>query len=325
MANIQPRTTLMNKQKFKNFEDAGREILNFLHQRFGFDLCMITRVEGDDWIVLQTEDHGYHIKPGQVFKWADSFCCHMVKGNGPKIAPASEKIELYASAPINNQVSIKSYIGQPITNEDGSLFGTLCAIHPQTKSENISQDIAIIELLGDLLSRILQAELRQFKQINEFKSLRKKVFKDDLTGLYNRRAWEEFLEKEEERCKRYGHPAAIFFIDINDLKQVNDSLGHSAGDHLIQCAANVLVNTVRSNDIIARLGGDEFVILSMENNSVGAEILLKRILDAFCEVDISIAIGFSMRVPNKGLLFAAEQADKKMYMHKKKLKSKLIF
>lgn len=314
----------MNRQKFTNFEDAGREVLKFLHQHFEFDLCMITRVEGQDWIVLQAEDHGYNVKTGQVFQWADSFCCHMVKGNGPKIAPSSDAVELYASAPINQTVTIKSYIGQPIINEDGSLFGTLCAIHPHVKSESIVEDLGLVELLGNLLSRILQADLRQFEHANEFKNLRKKLYKDELTGLYNRRAWEEFIHIEEERCKNYGHPAAIFFIDINDLKQVNDNFGHAAGDVLIQRAAHLLVKTVRTDDIVARLGGDEFVILSMENNAKGAEQLFKRIVKAFAEAQISISIGFSMRVPSKGLLCAAEDADKEMYLYKKRLKSHAV-
>lgn len=181
----------MNNINFKNFEEAGQAILQFLHKRFEFDLWMITRVEGKDWIVLQSEDHSYGVKPGQVFKWADSFCSHMVKGKAPKIAPRSEDIPLYSSAPISQQVSIKSYIGQPILNEDGSLFGTLCAIDPHPKPETIVQDIEIIELLGNLLSKILQAELRQNEHAREFKHLRTKAFRDGLTGLYNRRAWDE--------------------------------------------------------------------------------------------------------------------------------------
>lgn len=310
----------MKNMNFKNFEEAGQAILRFLYKRFGFDLWMITRVEGKDWIVLQSEDHGYNVKPGQVFQWADSFCSHMVKGDAPKIAPRCEDIPLYATAPIGQQVTIKSYIGQPLLKEDGSLFGTLCAIDPHPKSETITQDLAIIELLGDLLSRILQAELRQNEQVREVKRLKTKAFRDELTGLYNRRAWEEFINKEEDRCKRYGHPAAVFFIDINNLKEVNDNLGHTVGDQLIQQAADVLSDTVRSNDFVARLGGDEFVILSIENNKAGAERLFNRIIDAFSRMKISIAMGFSMRQPSRGLLYAAEQADKRMFEHKRKIK-----
>lgn len=307
----------------KNFEEASRDILQFLHKRFDFALCMVTRVEGKDWIVLQSEDHGYGIAAGHVLKWADSFCFHMVKNKAPRIAPRSEDIPLYATAPIAKKLIIQSYIGQPILNEDGSLFGTLCAIDPNTKSELIGEDIDLLELLGNLLSKILQAELAQNKHVNEVKRLKKKAFRDQLTGLYNRRAWEELINKEEERCKRYGHSAAVFFIDLNNLKEVNDNFGHAAGDQLIKKAADILIDTTRGNDIVARLGGDEFVILSIENNKAGAERLLKRLVANFEQQNVSTAIGFSMRHPSSGLYFAAEQADKKMYENKRRVKSVL--
>lgn len=307
----------------KQFEETSRDILQFLHKRFGFALCMVTRVEGKNWIVLQSEDHGYDIAAGQVFKWADSFCFHMVKGNGPRICPRCEDIPLYATATIAQKLNIQSYIGQPILNEDGSLFGTLCAIDPNTKSELILEDVDLLELLGSLLSKVLQAELAQNRHVNEVKRLKKKAFRDQLTGLYNRRAWEELINKEEERCKRYGHTAAVFFIDINNLKEVNDNLGHVVGDQLIKRKADILIDTIRGNDIVARLGGDEFVILSSENNKAGAERLLNRLKANFEQENISVAIGYSMRHPSSGLHFAAEQADKKMYENKQKIKSAL--
>ncbi|TCB51512.1 sensor domain-containing diguanylate cyclase [Acinetobacter sp. ANC 4779] len=312
----------MDHKNLGSFQEAGKAVLQYLYQRFGFNLWMITRVEAKDWIVLQSEDHGYNVKPGQVFEWANSFCFHMVAGKGPKIAPRSEDIPLYATAPINEQVSIKSYIGQPLFNEDGSLFGTLCAIDPEIQSEAIIQEVELIELFGNLLSNILQAELRQNEQIRQHERLEAEALRDGLTGLYNRRAWERLVTAEEERCKRYGHPAAVFFIDLNDLKKVNDKLGHHKGDDLIQQAAHVLLDTVRRKDIVARFGGDEFVILSVENDEMGANQLLNRIMDALAQAKICAAIGVAMRHPSQGLFKAAVEADKKMYEHKHQIKFK---
>lgn len=311
----------MDNINFKSFQDAGQAVLKFLHQHFGFNLWMITRVEDNNWIVLQSEDHGYDIQPGQVFEWANSFCCHMVEGKAPRIAPRSEEIPLYATAPINQQVCIKSYIGQPLLKEDGSLFGTLCAIDPETKSEAIVQDMAVVELFGKLLSSILQAELRQNEQIRQHELLQQQASKDELTGLYNRRAWEKLLRSEEERCKQYGHPAAVLFIDLNDLKKVNDNLGHKEGDRLIQHTAQVLQENVRDNDIVARIGGDEFVILSIENDAVGAERLLDRLIKAFAEAKIEAALGMAMRHSTTGLFEAQSQADKNMFEYKRWIKS----
>lgn len=311
----------MNSAEFKNFEEAGQAVLKFLYQKFGFNLWMITRTEGDDWIVLQSEDNGYNVQPGQVFRWADSFCSHMVQGKAPRIAPRSEDIPLYVNAPIAKQVEIKAYIGQPLTKEDGSLFGTLCAIDPKPQSDAITKEAGLIDLLGQMLSYILQGELREVEQIRQRERFKEEALNDSLTGLFNRRAWDNLISLEEERCKRYGHPTAILMIDLNNLKTVNDSLGHTAGDELIQKAAMALKGCVRSNDIVARLGGDEFAILSIENNQVNAENLVNRVLQVFAEANISAAIGLAMRNPLNGLLKALQEADEKMYAHKKKIKS----
>jgi len=312
----------MNNAEFKNFEEAGQAVLKFLYQKFGFNLWMITRTEGDDWIVLQSEDNGYNVQPGQVFRWADSFCSQMVQGKAPRIAPRSEDIPLYVNAPIGKQVEIKAYIGQPLTKEDGSLFGTLCAIDPRPQSEAIMKEAGLIDLLGQMLSYILQGELREVEQIRQRERFKEEALSDSLTGLFNRRAWDNLVNLEEERCKRYGHPTAILMIDLNNLKTINDSLGHNAGDELIQKAATTLKGCVRSNDIVARLGGDEFAILSIENNQINAESLVNRVLQAFAEANISAAIGLAMRNPLNGLLKTLQEADEKMYKHKKTLKSK---
>lgn len=311
----------MDNISFKNFEEAGQAVLKFLHQRFGFNLWMITRTEGDDWIVLQSEDNGYDVKPGQVFNWADSFCSHMVLGTTPRIAPYSPDIPLYANAPINKLVDIQAYIGQPLLKEDGSLFGTLCAIDPQPKPETLVEDAALFDLLAQMLSYILQTELRETQQMRKTEHFEAEALSDSLTGLFNRRAWDKLVNLEEERCKRYGHPTTVLMIDLNNLKITNDKLGHAAGDKLIKKAASTLKEQVRNNDIVARLGGDEFAVLSIETNLENAEKLVTRIQDAFAEASISAAIGLAVRNPTYGLSAAIIEADEKMYQNKVLIKS----
>lgn len=307
----------MINMQFHNFEEAGKRVLKFLHEHFGFGLWMITRVENDKWIILQSENEKYEIKQGQVFRWVDSYCYHMVQGKTPKIAPCSKKIEVYAQAAINQHLNIESYIGEPLMNEDGSVFGTICGIDTEIKSEEILKDSPIIELLGSLLSTILQSELRENQQRRLRERFEVEALTDGLTGLYNRRAWGRLLNQEEERCQRYGLPSTIFSLDLNDLKQVNDQFGHAQGDRLIQNAANLLTRSMRSNDVIARIGGDEFVILCPEMTMLDAEGLFDRLLSIFAEVNLQVAIGYSCRQLNTTLQDVFIQADQNMYRHKK--------
>ena len=306
----------MDAPSRSDFEAAGRTVLTFLHQRLGFDLWMITRTEGDDWIVLQTEDHGYGIAPGTVFRWADSFCSEMVKGNGPRVAPSSDLVPAYAAAPIGRQVPIKAYMGLPLVRKDGSLFGTLCAFHPSARPESILAEQGLVELLGALLSTILQAELRASEEARCAERLQAEARTDGLTQLYNRRGWDLLLDAEEQRCHRHGHPATILIVDLDDLKLVNDTQGHAAGDALLVRTGSALREAARSHDIVARLGGDEFGILCVECDRAGGEAVLKRVRMALARANVKASAGLALRSPLFGLAGAWERADQRMYEEK---------
>ena len=307
----------MNEHSFHDFEAAGRGVLAFLHQRFGFGLWMVTRTEGEDWIVLQSEDHGYGVTPGTVFPWADSFCAEMVKGNGPRIAPDSDLIPAYAAAPIGRQISIKAYIGVPLLDADGELFGTLCAIDPSPQPEAIVKEQGMVELLAALLSTVLQAELKATHETRRSERLELNAETDSLTQLYNRRAWDRLLPMEEERCRRYGHAATVLVIDLDELKRVNDTHGHAAGDALIARAADALRKAAREVDIVARLGGDEFGVIGVECDHAGAEALLGRTRHALADAQVKASVGLATRTPSSGLKGAWEAADRLMYHEKR--------
>ncbi len=312
---------LLEISPFENFDAAARAILKSLYERLGFDLWMVTRTEGDDWIVLQAEDHGYGVKEGAVFHWADSFCSRMVLGQGPCIAPRSREIEAYASAPIGRRVDIGAYIGIPLSREDGSLFGTLCAIHPTPREEAILAELPSLELLGRLLCSLLAAELRADEQARRAERIQLEALTESLTGLYNRRGWERLLNAEENRCRRYGHPACVISIDLDGLKRVNDTEGHAKGDELIRRGALAIRSAVREQDIVARLGGDEFVVLGVECDATGAGALLDRVREALSSARVDASAGLASREPGSNLAGAVELADRNMSACKRERRS----
>lgn len=93
---------------------------------------------------------------------------------------------------------------------------------------------------------------------------REQAAQDPLTGLENRRRFLEAGAAEVERLKRYGHPLAVIFLDLDDFKQLNDAMGHAAGDMALRATACALLGSLRSCDHVARLGGDEFAVLLPE-------------------------------------------------------------
>lgn len=94
---------------------------------------------------------------------------------------------------------------------------------------------------------------------------------DVLTGLMNRRAFFDIGQAEVERARRYGHPIAVAFLDLDNFKTLNDTRGHDVGDAVLKRVAQIMLDTMRKSDRISRLGGDEFAIILPETVARVAE------------------------------------------------------
>lgn len=308
---------MIDSLSFEDFEAAARGVLTFLHDRLGFDLWMITRTEGLNLIILHAHDVSYGAKEGNVLVWEDSFCSQMVLNKGPRIAPNSQAIPAYRQAPLNSQFQIGAYIGMPLTYSDGSLFGTLCAVHPTTQPASIVKELPLIELLAKLLSSYLNTELKAAEQVRYTERVQAEAMTDILSELYNRRGWDQLLESEESRCRHYGYPTCVVIIDVDGLKRVNDTYGHARGDELIYQTGQALKEATRTQDVVARIGGDEFAVLAVECNLLQGEKLIQRIDEALQARQITASIGIAERHPSLGLMTAWEEADQAMYICKK--------
>jgi diguanylate cyclase (GGDEF)-like protein len=144
---------------------------------------------------------------------------------------------------------------------------------------------------------------------------------DTLTGLPNRRQFNEKLELAISRCGRTGNPMALMFLDIDHFKSINDSLGHGAGDEVLREFANRIRNGIRITDTAARLAGDEFVII-LENlkRPNEAESVVEKLVEAIRqpmqaagnEVLVTASIGVTLchseNIAAKALLARADRA-----------------
>ena len=123
------------------------------------------------------------------------------------------------------------------------------------------------QLLEQALSLLAAAERRLGAQREQIAQLQQLALTDPLTGLPNRRAFDEFFYAVLAATRRYDESGVLAFIDIDNFKTVNDSLGHEAGDEVLMRVAEVLSRQVRANDMVARYGGDEFVALLVRTPS----------------------------------------------------------
>lgn len=304
-----------------SFGAAATQVLQFLHDRVGMGLWMVTRTAGEDWVVLHAEDHGYGVEAGTVFRWSDSFCSRMVRGLGPRIAVDAQVVPVYREAPLGRQVPIGSYVGIPLADSEGQLFGTLCAIDPSPQPARLQREQGLIELQGRLLSSVLSTELRALDVARRAELAERHADRDAMTGLLNRRGWDGVVAAEEERCARYASPAAVLALDLDGLQQVNDTGGHAAGDELVVRAAQLLRRSCRSTDVVARLGGDEFGVLAVETTTEDGARLRARLRALFADAGVEVSIGVAGRYPalppHSGLDDAWRQADALLYQDKR--------
>ncbi len=142
---------------------------------------------------------------------------------------------------------------------------------------------------------------------------------DSLTGTLNRNGFYAALDREIERSRQYGHPFALIYFDCDNFRQINDALGHHAGDRVLKGVARSLRDSVRKIDAIGRLGGDEFAILLSESDTEAAHRMacqLKEKMDALMDKEqwpLSFSIGAaSFTTPPANIEAALESADKLM-------------
>jgi diguanylate cyclase (GGDEF)-like protein len=156
-----------------------------------------------------------------------------------------------------------------------------------------SEDIALIELFSQLVGASIG-------NIKLFEKIQHQATTDGLTGLANHKTFYEILEKELWRSRRYGGQISLIMIDVDNLKKINDSFGHRAGDKVIREISRKIKECIRQIDIPARYGGDEFAVILPNTSLADATIVAERMVDAVAhspaiwkkdQIPLSISVG----------------------------------
>ena len=135
----------------------------------------------------------------------------------------------------------------------------------------------LLVLIGSAVAGSLRTLSRETQWLTD--RLRREAVIDDLTGLLNRRGWEDTARRELARAGRSGTPVALVTIDLDGLKELNDSLGHEEGDRVLRETGDRLRRALRATDVVARLGGDEFAALLTESRLDEVLSALRRLED----------------------------------------------
>ena len=163
----------------------------------------------------------------------------------------------------------QSIIGVPLKVND-KVFGVIELINKLDGNSFSAYELKLLQTIADFAA----VAIEKFYYLS---AIRKVASIDGLTGVLNRRSFDQALLKEIERCKRNNHQISILMLDINSFKQINDKYGHPSGDKVLKTTAEILKKNVRIVDSVYRYGGDEFVILMPDTTREDAEKIRNRI------------------------------------------------
>ena len=255
----------------------------------------------------------------------------------PLIIQDLTKENLFSSNPmVIGQPYIRFYAGFPLVTPKEHILGTLYVMDKVPRILNSLQ----IEILTSLSRHVMALlELRhELNQLERYTIERQKYERhleetnaklglltvtDELTGLGNRRALEDYLEYQVHQAARYGRTISIMLIDIDHFKEYNDTFGHPEGDELLRTIARLANNSTRASDLVARYGGDEFAIILPNSGKSACKILAERFRKSVEDVamlkgPITVSIGvFSLNAANAEISDVIKEADRALYQAKR--------
>jgi diguanylate cyclase (GGDEF)-like protein len=189
-----------------------------------------------------------------------------------------------------------------LTDTESSEYWERILIRRRELSENLGRRVSLKTAMVDVLSATNFLRVPILVEYEEFKKLQINAATDALTGLYNRRLFDEYCDKELNRAKRYAQQLAVVILDLHKLKEVNDQRGHLQGDEVLRIAASTLGKTLRASDFSFRIGGDEFALLLPQTDPEQAVTLCHRIRSQYeadiasLHLDIGVTLDFGVAV-----------------------------
>jgi len=216
---------------------------------------------------------------------------------------------------------------RPITGTEQYMFQNL-TISPITAPNGEVEKVCL--LIYDVTE--FASSKRALERANE--QLAKLSMTDRLTGLLNRGTWENLVDAEYERFRRYGQATSLVMFDIDHFKPVNDTYGHLAGDEVIRHTAEVTRNNIRQSDSAGRYGGEEFGIILPETDAESARVICERIREAIENSTVSTTAGDIRYTVSMGIAQLTEtpenymqwmqKADEALYKAKESGRNKVV-
>jgi diguanylate cyclase len=227
---------------------------------------------------------------------------------------------------IRSVVNSKNNLGELGHSISEHLGLIIQAMHAFSSEDN-HRETELTEQLRDMQLKLDEVEKLAVSAQCAIEEQRKKAMHDSLTGLPNREFYQQRLEQELQRIKRYGGKLSLMVCDVDLFKRINDNYGHLAGDKVLNIIAKSLQKNLRSSDFIARYGGEEFVALMPETSTAEAKIIAEKLRKKVERspfnfkkepIQITVSFGISEFAPGESADEVFSRADKALYSAKEK-------
>jgi diguanylate cyclase (GGDEF)-like protein len=266
-----------------------------------------------------------------------SFCAHAILTPERLMeVPDARQDERFAQNPlVLGDPHIVFYAGAPLVTPTGEAIGTLCIIDHEPRqltdlqrrmlSGLAAQAVTQLELRRSVmtLEQAIDSQARYVEQLEHAQqALEHESSTDVLTGVGNRRAFDERLDTELAKSAQQGDMVALAILDVDFFKRYNDTFGHPAGDAVLKQLAGLMKESCRNYDFPARVGGEEFAIIlpgiTRESALVIAERLRRSVQRAvWPNRQVTISVGVALAQPDDGAPDLAERADIALYRSKR--------
>jgi diguanylate cyclase (GGDEF)-like protein len=240
-------------------EERFDRITRLAQRLFGTSMATVTLIDADrQWFKSEVGAVGKE-DPREI-----SFCSHAILAPGETmVVEDAREDERFADNPlVLGDPNIRFYAGHPVLAPGGEALGTFCVIDDKPNGPANFDPEALVELAAMVEAEIASLSL---------------AIGDDLTGLSNRRGFEMLGERLIAAARRLELPVSAVYADLDNMKPINDTYGHDAGDRALIETAEVLAGAMRASDLIARLGGDEFCAVLIGGATEAAPTLISRV------------------------------------------------
>ncbi len=271
-----------------------------------------------------------------------TFCHYAMVSDGPLVLEDATQLPVFRDLPTVASLGVRAYAGIPLKTETGEVLGSFCAVDFKAKQWTKEDIEVLVELAHSTMREIrLRQALRDAEVLNQ--QLREQLRKvdalnlalnelartDPLTGLRNRRAFDDSLELELAVVERTQSPLSLLMLDVDHFKRINDNFGHEAGDKVLRSIAQVLNGCVRIIDVVARVGGEEFAVILPHTDEQGALEVAQRMRAAVAQATwlsqpTTISIGSASLRDAESACNLFARADAALYEAKKSGRNRVV-